>query len=303
MSNLYSSERGNFNNTKTNLKIHPEIINSIQKFGNTFTSVVEEIELNTNYEKILDDDTLKISNKYFDKILTEEELAQMQKEYTKILNDYQKPNERTAALAKWLATFKKKLPYFWGGYHECKLKELKGINLGFGKSDIIKASGSDDQPVGSTCPKSMDCSAFVTWALVNGGFNVSEYTATCFFASDFNNPSSSFGTKYNITDKDLFSANKIKVGDIGWQDGHVGIVVDIDKKKKEITFAHCSGSGGGMNLTTQRTEEVKDENGNMVKKSVIVKDDYGTTKKNTGEEIELRIGKEYFTNIISLNYN
>lgn len=58
------------------------------------------------------------------------------------------------------------IPYFYGGGHE--QPHLMGINGEWGGSKRIWI-GSDAQPTGSMQPYGMDCSAFTSWAMRNGG--------------------------------------------------------------------------------------------------------------------------------------
>ena len=101
------------------------------------------------------------------------------------------------------------------------------------------------------------------------------------------------GDSISITDSEVLEFTK--AGDVGWMDGHVGVVIDVDKEQKEITCAHLSGSGWGMNITTINTET-----------GLVTKDDQGALPEvdkngNTVSAVK-RVGKEYFTNVVSVPY-
>ena len=59
------------------------------------------------------------------------------------------------------------LPYFWGGGHSV----IIGINGAWGSTATVGKTGNinRNQPPGSSHPLGMDCSGFVSWALINGG--------------------------------------------------------------------------------------------------------------------------------------
>lgn len=247
------------------------------------------------YEYIDEINKKGVSTNFIDETFNAEEYQQKLDEE---LSKYTKTNERVAAAAKFLATELPKLPYFWGGGHDLSLQNFNGIDDLWGKYTAVKMDGSTDQPVGSLWKNSLDCSSFITWALVNGGFDVSKYTNECFTSTTLYR----LGQKLNeveptkqhitsITNENIF--NTVELGDVGYMKGHVGIVVDLDAKDKEITFAHVSGSGNGINLTIIST-----------KTGLITKDDIGANKDYTNNTIDpnARIGREYFTDIISIPY-
>lgn len=194
----------------------------------------------------------------------------------KELNKYSSTRYKTAAAALFLATDVPKLPYFWGGGHDYNIEDFVGINASWGQYARVKYGGSEDSPVGDLKTNSLDCSGYVTWCLVNGGYDIKTClnTQSCY----------TLGKKTSITDADTI--NNVQVGDLGYTNGHVGIVVDVNKDSKEITFAHVSGSGNGMNLTTISTETGK-----------VTKDDLGANPDGVN-----RVGTEMFTTIIYVPY-
>lgn len=196
--------------------------------------------------------------------------------------------ERVVAVALFLATDFPKLPYFWGGGHDILISsELKGLDPNWGKDTEIIFSGSKNYKVGESYPKSLDCSGFISWCLVNGGFNIETYlnydsNSGCLDSSDCTN----LGINYLLTCKDIL--DNVKTGDLAWMEGHVGIVVNLSLEKKYVVVAHISDSGDGMNLTTLSLES-----------GLVLADDLGEDVINNNTN---RIGKQYFTHIISMDY-
>ena len=221
----------------------------------------------------------KIMNKIINNKLTDEEY----KKYSNIFNDFlakhsKTKRERTAAAAIFLTTMFPKLPYFWGGGHNETPKELTGINQNWGMQDTIISGGDDKYILGSQWPKSLDCSGFVSWCLINGGNTLDH----CYNTFDFRN----HGTVHQITERGII--NKVHVGDLADEvkgTEHVGIIVDVNKDGNTITVAHCSGSGEGMNLTTIDTNS-----------GIVIKDEIGPTGKS-------RVGNVYFKNVVLWNYD
>ena len=78
---------------------------------------------------------------------------------------------------------------------------------------------------GRKYPNGLDCSGFVSWALLNGGFDVGDKGA------------GNSGYRYELTDlgeytpltKSLINSEKIKVGDLFNFDGHISMLVGIDE--------------------------------------------------------------------------
>lgn len=71
------------------------------------------------------------------------------------------------------------------------------------------------------------CSGFVTWTLLNGGFDVGDVGAGDY--PDRNDDVSDLGDRLPIT-KELLKSGKIKVGDLIGRDGHAAIIIGIDEE-------------------------------------------------------------------------
>lgn len=219
----------------------------------------------------------------------EQFLKEAQAQLEKELKTAENTRDRTVIAAKFLSTKFPKLPYFWGGGHDQTVQELKGIDLSWGQKKKVTKANSTNYKVGKEYFNSLDCSGFVSWCLVNGGYPL-KYVKR---ASEFD----IFDQKRSLTDKDIL--NDVKPGDLAWMDKHIGIIIDVNQETKELTIAHVSGSGGGMNITTQSTVTGK-----------ITKDDVGVNydinirdKNNNPTLLENRVGSDYFTHIIPVSYS
>lgn len=75
-------------------------------------------------------------------------------------------------------------------------------------------------------PNGLDCSGYVSWALLNGGFDVGDGGAGINLNKD--NDLDDLGEKLTISKENLAS-KKFKVGDLMSRYGHIGIIIGIDK--------------------------------------------------------------------------
>ena len=171
---------------------------------------------------------------------------------------------RTTMAALFLATSFPHMNYFWGGGHE---SICEGLDPTWGDPRLVTAEGSET--TGTKQPNSLDCSGYVSWVLKNGGYNIEKPMTTWELE--------------NIGEKTpLINSNEkdIKVGDLAYMDGHIGVIVRIDNK--DITISHCSGTGG-MNITKMDTTT-------------------GLVTEDWNKEAN-RVCQPYFTDIIKVNYN
>ncbi|MDO4198163.1 MAG: hypothetical protein Q4D13_04135 [Erysipelotrichaceae bacterium] len=76
-------------------------------------------------------------------------------------------------------------------------------------------------PAGINQINSLDCAGFVSWALVNGGFDPNDMGAG---PDDENYDYSDIGPQYEITYESL---DEVKVGDLFAEDGHISILIGI----------------------------------------------------------------------------
>lgn len=279
----------------------PDIRESIQKLGkdhdNCLQNLSDDIEydLNNNLEKIVqltnDIDTtvnlfsqaelasvktLSITSKgledalkyqyanTFNEKLTGYDYDYYQSLFNKTMSLATDNRTRTTMAALFLATSFPHMNYFWGGGHE---SICEGLDPTWGDPRLVTAEGSET--TGTKQPNSLDCSGYVSWVLKNGGYNIEKPMTTWELEN--------IGEKTPLINS---NENDIKVGDLAYMDGHIGVIVRIDNK--DITISHCSGTGG-MNITKMDTTT-------------------GLVTEDWNKEAN-RVGQPYFTDIIKVNYN
>lgn len=84
-------------------------------------------------------------------------------------------------------------------------------------------------------PNGLDCSGFVSWALLNGGFDVKDVGAGWSNNLDLTD----YGDVRSVT-LNLINSNKIKVGDLLHSNrlgGHIGIIVGVDNNNYYVAQA------------------------------------------------------------------
>ena len=122
-------------------------------------------------------------------------------------------------------------------YHEglylssSKFKEITGKS----KGPVIWGCSLYSRPDKRKSPNGLDCSGFVSWALLNGGFDVKDVGAGWSDRLDLTD----YGTVKRI-DSSLIQSNRIKVGDLLHSNrlgGHIGIIVGDDNKNYYIAQA------------------------------------------------------------------
>lgn len=82
-----------------------------------------------------------------------------------------------------------------------------------------------DNFVSRYAPNGLTCSGFVTWTLINGGFDIGDSGAGNTYRDD---DVGDLGENIPIT-KELMQSGKVKVGDIIGRDGHVAIIIGLDE--------------------------------------------------------------------------
>lgn len=93
------------------------------------------------------------------------------------------------------------MPAIWG----CPI-----VNLNFGESR----------------PNGLDCSGFISWSILNGGYDIGDY-GSAGYQDDGIPDLTIFGETVPIT-KELLTSGKVKAGDLASLVGHVAVVVGID---------------------------------------------------------------------------
>ena len=95
---------------------------------------------------------------------------------------------------------------------------------------------------------SLDCSGFVTWCLVNGGFDPGDLGAGIAEAYDY----SDIGPQHEIT---MESLDEVKVGDLFGEDGHISILLGI---KDGLYYIGESNLGIDIRIRVSTKQELID---------------------------------------------
>ncbi len=127
---------------------------------------------------------------------------------------------------------------------------------------------------GKLYPNGLDCSGFVTWALLNGGFDVGDIGAG---ASSKTYDLDDIGEKVKITNS-LMSSGKVKVGDLIGNNGHMAIIAGWDNKNYYI--AESLDITKGVVMTTVPRKDLVDAS---IYKYIILMDDVYKEKGNLTE--------------------
>lgn len=102
-------------------------------------------------------------------------------------------------------------------------------------------------------PNGLDCSGFVTWALLNGGFDVGDIGAG---ETPEPNQLTDIGERETVT-AELINSGKVKVGDlINWW-GHIGIIIGIDENQTYYV-AESLDAYYGLVVKEYKKEEMPD---------------------------------------------
>ena len=120
--------------------------------------------------------------------------------------------------------FNAKIPYYWGGYYQ-----QYGVSPEFGGKTrpATSASGSLFYYGG------LDCSGFVSWAIKNGGYNISRHTTQGF--------DDMFKDSCKITDKNCIG----QPGDlINARNYHVQMIVAVDEEAGKYIIAEATTTNG-----------------------------------------------------------
>lgn len=114
--------------------------------------------------------------------------------------------------------------------HEDKFKDI--ISSRFGPA--IWGCPLWDYTLKAYRPNGFTCSGFVSWVLLNGGFDVKDSGAGDFSYRD--DDLSDLGKKEPIT-RELMASGRVKVGDLIGRDGHMAIIIGLDETNIYIAEA------------------------------------------------------------------
>ncbi len=195
-----------------------------------------------------------------------------------------KTREGVVAAALYLSShIDKHIPYFWSGGHLHSYKDADGALIkDYGENSIgvsnkwgcpvrMDFGGTNKQKDGVLYPFGLDCSGFVNWAILNGGY----YTGGSSEHISVGTGSSVFSSIGDIRVQSVSAKNaygKIKPGDIAFKKGHVGLVVEV--KQDHYTVAEEMGYDYGLVIS-----EIS--YGDRFTDIVLMDDFYSSYKSNT----------------------
>ncbi len=142
--------------------------------------------------------------------------------------------------------------------HESKFKDLKYNFAGPAIWGCPLRNYEDWGTVfkkGQFKPNGLDCSGFVTWSIVNGGFDPGDRGAGDNL-EDTNEINDIGGIKAE-TSVELFKSGKVKAGDLLGIWGHIAIVAGIDSE--HVYVAESLWTFGGPVINTYTFEEASEE--------------------------------------------
>lgn len=150
--------------------------------------------------------------------------------------------------------------------NESKFSELSASFVGpvIWGCDLQNYTNWGPYKIGNYYPNGLDCSGFVTWALLNGGFDVGDIGAG---ANAEHDDLDDLGTKVTITNE-LMNSGKVKAGDLIGLNGHMAILAGWDDNNYYI--AESLNTTGGVVMTVVAK---KDLVGNSIYKYIILMDD------------------------------
>ena len=173
-----------------------------------------------------------------------------------------KTREGVVAAALYLSShINVHIPYFWSGGHFHTYFETQkpsfiekefydggnkfmGVSNKWGCSVKMDYGGTEKQKDGEIWPFGMDCSGFVAWAILNGGYYTGDGNQKI-VVSTSELPSSIAGEKVFTTE--LRNAKgKVQTGDIVWKEGHIGMVVEV--KSNSLMVAEEQGADYGLRI-------------------------------------------------------
>lgn len=204
------------------------------------TDIIRKPELDDNKSKVPCNRYSKEENELLDKILESRVTAE-------------EPGSRAAmiqVLRFITLNFRYKVPYFFehgrlnntngqryvdgeGRYYhiglylnESKFKDLKKVHSGpaIWGCGLVNYDDEYGWTIGGLYPNGLDCSGFVTWAMLNSGHDVGDIGSGISPGID---DMSDIGEMHELT-YEYANARKYKVGDIVARDGHTALIAGLD---------------------------------------------------------------------------
>ena len=144
-----------------------------------------------------------------------------------------------------------RLPYTYGGNHGNTPMYHNGVNINLSSTSfygvdpnwgsvITSASGGEFvSSIGTTYPRyGPDCSGFITLILRNAGFNAGAASS---------GTQGNYGTKRRLTENGEPTGQP---GDLMWHEGHIMMIVGVDREAQVYYIAHASGKKDGVKINS-----------------------------------------------------
>lgn len=132
----------------------------------------------------------------------------------------------------------------------------------------------EDEPFftrGKKYPNGLDCSGFISWVLLNGGFDVGDKGAG---NSGYRHELSDLGDFQPLT-RTLINSGEIKVGDLMSLPGHIAILIGIDEDNYYV--AESLNNLGGVKLVTYSKKKINQTFTHVVLMDELYKEDGNLT--------------------------
>lgn len=114
--------------------------------------------------------------------------------------------------------------------------------------NLTNRDGSDGYVLFAPYPNGLDCSGFVTWALLNGGFDIGDVGANDLPLLD---DSRYYSDVFIPVTMDTLNSGKAKPGDIIAVSGHTALIVGIDEEHFYVAESTVSSKGVVVNTYTK----------------------------------------------------
>ena len=205
------------------------IIRAYDKYNN-YTDIKCKAELTDGFRTVPIDSNGTIQNKIgwttCNTNTTQESL-----ELDNIIQAYgYKTRGAVAMAATYLANYKYRIQYFWGGK-----TAAKGIDSNWGCAHTHSSSHRCTKALASdfsSCEYGLDCAGYIKWSYIQAGFDESIIRGEDTTTHKWGN----FNPKPNVhkfSEGRMYS-DQIKPGDIVHKPGHVGIVIGVDKDTVQV---------------------------------------------------------------------
>ena len=273
-------------NVTSNIEIKKYKYNNEEFKSNTFTVKDNNSPFKVTIYDIYDNyKEINCKEKYifdtnFKEITTSKTYTPCNNDWTKENNELKeivekygyKTRDAVAASATYLANFKYKVAYSWGG------KSVSpGINPNWGCTKSVTKNVCSEiinsNPNNLECMYGMDCTGYTSWAYAQAGFDKSILRTSSQSTGMWGNFDAS-KHKYSFL-KNQDKVKEIKPGDIVHTEGHVGIVIGINETQLQVANMH-----EGIRISYINKSNGKSTNGDRDFDNFVLFDDFFKQYRN-----------------------